>query len=268
VRIKNLKNNTEIYGEHLEDYRERGYSKIDIKPLLMQIDTAYTMRADSTKEMILDTLFITSKLMEAYRDSTQRFFAIDSVNILKSNFASKNDYTVFYREEDHIITKKMDENLRQPVIWNEGSQLTGDSITIYLNKNKIKQLDVDGKSFMLSQNKIYLERYDQTSSERVKIYFADNKIVKAEFFGNVFSIYFTYEGESANGLTKSNAAETVVLFEANKVEQVKLYKNPISEYYPEPQVEGNEKTYMLPNFVLMQNKPSKDEMYKLLNELK
>lgn len=175
---------------------------------------------------------------------------------------------MFYRDEDKIITKKINEIAKQPILWHETSQLTGDSITIYLDDNNIKQLDVDGTSFMLSQNENYLERYDQTSSAQIKIFFADNKISRAEFYGNVYSIYFMYDGETKNGLTKSNSAETTVLFENNEVVEVKLYRNPASEYYPEKQVNGNEKSYLLPRFVVMQNKPTKEEMYKLLNELR
>ena len=268
VRLINLKNNSEIYGEHLEDYRERGYSLIDIKPLFIQVDTSYVEREDSTKQMQLDTLFIKSKIMEAYRDSSQRFYAIDSVSILKSEFASRNDLTIFFRQDDKIITTKINEAAKQPILWQENSQLTGDSITIYLDDNNIKQLDVDGTSFMLSQNEYNLERYDQTSSAQIKIFFTDNKIIRAEFFGNVYSIYFMYDGETANGLTKSNSAETSVLFEDNEVTEVKLYRNPASEYYPEQQVTGNEKSYLLPRFVVLQNKPTKEEMYKLLNELR
>ena len=268
VRLVNLKNNSEIYGEHLEDYRERGYSIIDLKPLFIQVDTTYIENKDSTKEMKLDTLFIKSRIMEAYRDSAQRFFAIDSVSILKSEFASTNDLTIFYREEDKIITEKINETANQPILWQENSQLTGDSITIYLDDNNINQLDVDGTSFMLSQNETYLERYDQTSSAQIKIFFTNNKITRAEFYGNVYSIYYMYDGETANGLTKSNSAETTVLFEDNKVTEVKLYKNPASEYYPEKQVNGNEKSYLLPRFIVLQDKPNKEEMYKLLNELR
>ena len=268
VRLINLKNNSEIYGEHLEDYRERGYSIIDVTPLFIQVDTSYVEREDSTKEMQLDTLFIKSKIMEAYRDSSQRFYAIDSVSFLKSEFASRNDLTIFYRQDDKIVTTKINETAKQPILWQENSQLTGDSITIYLDDNNIKQLDVDGTSFMLSQNEYNLERYDQTSSTQIKIFFKDSKITRADFYGNVYSIYFMYDGETANGLTKSNSAETTVLFEDNEVTEVKLYKNPASEYYPEQQVTGNEKSYLLPRFVVLQNKPTKEEMYKLLNELR
>jgi len=268
VRLINLKNNSEIYGEHLEDYREQKYSKIDIKPLFVQVDTTYSENEDGTTTINLDTLFISSRLMEAYRDTAERFYAIDSVKILKDEFASKNDLTIYFRKDEKIITEKSDASTKQPILWHQNSQLTGDSITIYLDSNKIKQLDVDGTSFMLSQNENYLERFDQTSSAQIKLFFEDSKINRAEFFGNVFSIYYMYDGETENGLTKSNSATTTVMFEDSEVTEVRLYKNPVSEYYPEPQVKGNEKTYLLPKFVILQNKPTKDEMYKLLNELR
>jgi len=75
-----------------------------------------------------------------------------------------------------------------------------------------------------------------------------------------------FDGETANGLTKSNSASTTVIFENNEVTEVKLYKNPASEYYPEKDVEGNEKEYLLPRFVVYKNKPTKTEMYNLLNK--
>ncbi|HQF42459.1 MAG TPA: OstA-like protein [Ignavibacteriaceae bacterium] len=266
VRLVNLKNNSEIFGEHLEDYRQRGYSLIDRNPLFIQVDTTYTHNEDKTENIKLDTLFIKSRVMEAYRDSAERFLAIDSVKILKEDFASVNDLTIFYRNEERIVTSKINSISVQPVLWNENSQLTGDSITIYLVDNKIKQLDVDGSSFMLSQNENYLERYDQTSSAQIKLFFNESKIVRAEFYGNVFSIYYMFDGETANGLTKSNSASTTVIFENNEVTEVKLYKNPASEYYPEKDVEGNEKEYLLPRFVVYKNKPTKTEMYNLLNK--
>jgi len=268
VRLINLKNNSEIFGQHLEDYRQKGYSLIDREPLFIQVDTTFATNDDGTESVQLDTLFIKSRIMEAFRDSSERFLAIDSVKILKEKFASVNDLTIFYRDEERIVTSKINSVSAQPVLWNEDSQLTGDSITIYLKDNKIKQLDVDGSSFMLSQNENYLNRYDQTSSAQIKLFFNQGKIFRAEFYGNVFSIYYMYDGETANGLTKSNSASTTVIFENNEVTEVKLYKDPASEYYPEKQVTGNEKDYLLPRFVVHKNKPTKIEMYNLLNKLK
>jgi hypothetical protein len=225
------------------------------------------MNEDSTREAKLDTLFIRAKVMESFRDSSEKFIATDSVMILKEEFASRNDLTLFYKQKDQIITKKISEQARQPIIWYNTSQLTGDSITIYLEDNDIKQLDVDGTAFMMSQNEIYDNRFDQTSSDRTKIYFFDNKINRAEFFGSVYSIYYMFEGETKNGLTKSSSSEAKIFFEDNEVSEVKLYVNPASEYYPEQQVNGNEKSYLLPRFIIMEDRPTKDEMYQTLKQL-
>lgn len=267
VMIRNKKNNTQIFGEHLEDYRDKNYSIIDVSPLLIQIDTSYVINADSIREMKLDTLFIKSRVMESFRDSLERFVATDNVTILKNEFASRNDLTTYYKEKNLIVTNKINDDARQPIIWDGNSQLTGDSVKILLDGNKIVQLDVKKSAFMMSQNEYYDDRYDQTFSDSVKIYFKDNKITEADFFGKVYSIYYLYEGETKNGLTKSNSVRAKVLFENNEVSEVKLYVNPASEYYPEKEIKGNEKTYLLPGFVIMEDRPTKEEMYNTLKQL-
>jgi len=256
VMIKSLNNNTVIYGDHLEDYPERKFTLVNENPILLQVDTTYTGKGDYT----IDTLVIKAELMEALRDSTNSFRAIDSVRIVKGEFASVNDLTLYFRSFNKIITKKVNDEGLQPVLWYENSQLTGDSITIYLEENRITELDVVGKSFMLSQNKKYMERYDQTSANDINLFFSGNKIKKARFIGNVFSIYYLYEGESGNGLTKSSALDATIIFDDNEVVEVHWYGSPVNEYYPENQVIGNEKAFTLPKFKFYQNRPIKGEL--------
>lgn len=72
----NLKNNSEIFGQHLEDYRQKGYSLIDREPLFIQVDTTFAANDDGTETVQLDTLFIKSRIMEAFRDSSERFLPL------------------------------------------------------------------------------------------------------------------------------------------------------------------------------------------------
>jgi hypothetical protein len=206
--------------------------------------------------------------MEVYREPVQKFIATDSVRIIRDLFASKNDLTVYLKDDDKIITQKISPEHSQPVLWYDNSQLTGDSITIYLADNKIRELDVNGNAFMVTQNKNYLQRFDQSSASDIKMFFEDNKIQKAEFFGNVYSIYYLYEEDQPNGLLKANSSDAVIVFEDNEVSEVKLYGNPGSEYYPEQQVEGNEKTFLLPKFIFINDRPDKQKMYEQLKRIK
>ncbi len=260
VKIVSIENNTSIFGNHLEDYSQTKYTLISGNPVLMQLDSTFT---DENK-LVVDTLLISARLLESFRDTSNLFKATDSVRILRGNFASVNDYTIYFRDEDKIVTYKISEDAGQPVLWYENSQLTGDSINIFIEEKKIKELDVMNNAFMLSQNKNYPERFDQTSARDIKIIFKKNKIYKAEFLGTVHSIYYLYEDEEPNGLTKSSAQDMTIIFEDNEVVQVRMYGSPASDYYPEKQVIGNERSFLLPKFRFYKNRPVKSELLKLI----
>jgi lipopolysaccharide export system protein LptA len=271
VKILSTGNNTIIYGDHLEDYGQRSYTLINKNPLLIQIDSSKTQ--DTTVHINsnikpnpdsvivhVDTLIIKSNIMEAYRDTTNRFEASDSVRILRGTFASVNDYTIYFRKQERIVTKKMGQQKPQPILWNENTQMTGDSIVIHLHNNRIRLLDVIGNAFLLSQNEIYKKRYDQISGEKIFISFDSTGITSTEVKGQVLSIYFMYEKNSGNGLTKSSAQNAMILFKDRKVDTVKMFIFPKSDYYPEKMVEDKELSYTLPGFVIFTNRPTKKDL--------
>ncbi|MFO7446650.1 MAG: OstA-like protein [Ignavibacteriaceae bacterium] len=269
VKITSLENNVMIFGDHLEDYAQRYYTLINENPLLMQIDTTYadTVRYDTLGNAIdtvrtseLDTLIIKSLKMEAYRDSVNIFKAADSVRIVRAEFASKNDFTVYYRDEEKIITEKVTAESVQPVLWFENSQLTGDSVTIFLRDNRIQLLEMDNNAFILSQSEIFRSRYDQISGERIKIIFDDDGINSTEVEGTVYSIYYLYEEEEPNGLIKATSQSAIIKLSEKKVSEVRLYGSPKSEYYPENQVEGEEETFTLPGYRISPGRPVKEDL--------
>lgn len=269
VKITSLENNVMIFGDHLEDYAGDYYTLINENPLLMQIDSTYTDSlvfnddgnvSDTVRSLRLDTLIIKSNLMEAYRDTLNLFRAEDSVQIVRGTFASKNDFTLYLRDEDKIITEKPSAESVQPVLWFENSQLTGDSVTIHLLENRIRLLELDQNAFIHSQNEIYHDRYDQISGNRIKINFDEEGISSTEVEGSVYSIYYLYEEELPNGLIKATSSTAVIKLADDKVNEVRLYGSPKSEYYPEPQVEGNEFTYTLPGFKIIDSRPVKEKL--------
>jgi hypothetical protein len=251
---------------------------VNLNPLLIQVDTIYTGRADSLNSTAenhvqpqpgtykLDTLIIKSKKMEAFRDTTNIFKATDSVRIVRNKFASLNDLTIYYKEDQKIITKKISDEAKQPILWYGNSQLTGDSITIFIRDNSIRLLDVDKKAFLLSQDSSYSSRFNQLSGSRIEVEFTEGDISKTEVYGDVHSIYYLFEDHTPNGLTKSSSESAVIDFEDRKVSVVKLYGTPNSEYYPENKVEGKELSFTLPDYVFYNNRPTKMELLVQLNE--
>lgn len=269
VSVSNPSNNAVIFGGNLEDFPETHYSIMTKNPLLIQIDTSFISRDSSeisetadTSAFRIDTLVIKSGLMQSYRDTINTFKAEDSVEIVQGDFASLNNYTIYYRNRDKILTYKRSAKEEQPVIWSGKSQLTGDSVVIALKENKIKTLHVMKDAFIMSQNSEYPARYDQMSGSDIKIHFDDGGIKQTDVGGGIHSIYYLYEDSTANGLTKSSAQDASILFNNKKVSTVKLFGSAASDYYPEKMVLGKERSFTLPGFNVIKNRPNKEEMLK------
>jgi lipopolysaccharide export system protein LptA len=259
VSIRNLRDNLTVFGNHLEDNGQLKYTLITKDPILIQVDTTFNIEEVDQNRIRIDTLLIRSKVMESFRSGTNMFKATDSVMIFRGGFASVNDLTTYYRDEEKIITDKIREDASRPVLWYENSQLMGDSVTIFLEDGQMKELVVNINAFMLSQHKNYDRRFDQTSSDSVHLYFSDNRLERAEFAGRVQSIYYMYDDDVPNGIVKSTAHRAVMLFAENEIDQVRLFGSPTSEYHPEVKVEGLERTFTLPKFVLKENRPVKKD---------
>jgi hypothetical protein len=87
--------------------------------------------------------------------------------------------------------------------------------------------------------------------------FTNGKLSNTIVNGNVLSIYYLFEDKEPNGLLKSSAKKLKIIFDDNKVTDVKMYGSPMSEYHPEKLVNGKEKGFTLPTFYLYGNKPEK-----------
>jgi lipopolysaccharide export system protein LptA len=258
VRVDNFENNVLIYGDSLVNDNQQKYSKVTGSPLFIQIDTSNTGK--------LDTLMITGKILESYTDSTKKFIATDNVKIIRDDFSSVNDKSIFYNAEERIETYKLTDESPRPIIWSGENQLVGDSVFIYLKEQNLDWIDVRGSSLIISKKENFDWRYDQMSGNRIKMFFNDSTISKTEVYENVLSIYYMFEDGEPSGLIKSSSENAKILFEDGQVVDVRLYKSVMSEYHPENLVIGKEREFTLPQFIVYENRPSKDELKKLIRK--
>lgn len=254
VKIFDPSNHLLILGNKLEDYHNTNYSKVTGNSFLIKIDTANSGK--------LDTLVISAKLMEAYGDSSKRLIAIDSVKIVRGNFASINNYSIYYQKEQHLYTYKNEDDKMPPVLWNENTQLIGDTVNIFLKDNRLEKMNITSNASIISKNPEHEFRYDQISGNNINMYFGENGLERTEVNGNVLSIYYLYENGEPNGLLKSSSEEAKIYFKGNNVDKVLFYGNPASEYHPENLINGKEKDFTLPAFMIIDNRPQKELLLK------
>ncbi len=258
VKIYSKENNVTITGNQLLDDKQNKISKIFGDPFLIQIEEL----SDST----YDTLYIQSKYMEAESDSISKLIAIDSVKIIRGNILSNNDFTIYDQASDKITIFKQKEK-PVPILWYEKTQVTGDSIYIILDSSRIKNVEILNNSIMISQDSVYQFRFNQMSGDSINLKFENGELVQTNVNGNVLSIYYLFDENEPNGLLKSSAQKFKIYFDNSKVTDVKLYGSPVSEFHPENLVNGNEKGFTLPAFILYDNKPDKNKFEKMFQQI-
>jgi len=252
VKIVNFSQKLTIYGDELFDEGEKKYTRIEGNPLLIKVD--------STENGNEDTLFISAVTFEAIEDSTQKLIATDSVKIIRGDLFSVNNYSILFREENKLVSYKRKKDKESPVLWYTNSQLVGDSITIYMDENRLDSIEIRSNAHILSKNENYQFRFDQISGEDINLYFSQEGLEKTIVEIDVLSIYYLYDADTPNGVMKSSANRAKMEFENNSVVAVSMYESVESEYHPENLVTGNELDFTLPSFIIYKNKPIKEKL--------
>jgi len=252
VRIYNTENKLAIFGDVLEDYGKKNYSKVYGNPLVVRID--------STDKGKLDTLVISARLMESFNDSSKKLVATDSVKIVRGSFASLNSKAFFYQKRDQIQTFRGESDDVQPIIWNDSTQLAGDSVYIYMKKNHMDYMNIVANASIITEVRNSISRFDQISGKKIQLFFGRDGLDRTKADGNVLSIYYMFEENEPNGLLKSSSERAVMFFKDKTVSNVRLYGKPLCDYHPENMIKGKEKDYTIPTFKIYSNKPSKKKL--------
>ncbi len=254
----NTKDNLKIYSDYLENNQNTKYSFVRGKPVLIQIDT--------TSENRIDTLIIVAEKMESFRDTSDIFYAIDSVQIWRNEFSAKCDYAIYNKYEGKIFTSKIKDE--QPLFWYNENLAYGDSVEIFVEENRIRKANLYFNSFLISKDTLIENRFNQMNGNFIQLRFESdtiankNNLKEVFIVGNALSIYYLYDENEPNGLNKSSSDSSLIIIEENRVTEVKLFGSPEGEYHPEEKIIGKEKEFLLSGFKWIEERPNKE---KLLN---
>jgi hypothetical protein len=157
---------------------------------------------------------------------------------------------------------------KQPYIWQEGQQISGDSILILLEKRTLRSVFVRGHAMLLSRaDSVRRGRFNQLSGRQLTIYFSEGRIQRVDVERNATSLYYLYDDAKPNGLNKSSGDRIFIEFDGGAVEQTKVVGGVQGQYLPERMIRTREQDYNLDGFKWMLSRPRrhglelKDELY-------
>ncbi len=243
VRVVDRDRGATIYGQLLEYDSETGFSSMKESPVLVHMDTTAT--GD------IDTLIVQSKVMESVlEDTVRRFIAIEEVAINRADLSARGAKTVYFVDRDELSLTG------SPIMWYQENQITGDSIHVRLEEQRLRTLEVYERSFVISKSDDrHPQRYNQLTGVELTMWFKDDDIEMVEVRDQATSVYYLYEEMLPNGLNHVTGDTINLYFIDSELEELKIIGGIEGKYHPEPRVRGREETFNLPGFNWRDDRP-------------
>jgi lipopolysaccharide export system protein LptA len=237
-------NAVNIYGDSLIHLEQQKFTLVMKQPRLVKIDTA--------ANRIIDTMVVESRIMQSFQDTTDRFVAIDSVRMVRSDMSSRCGIATYFVHKDIIVLQT------HPIIWNGENQITGDSIRVFMEDKKLKNLWVKNRAMAISRVDTTLpNRFNQLTGRELTMYFRADKLEQVDVQKNATSLYYLFDNKEPNGVNKSSGDRILIDFIGNEVDRIKVIRGVQGQYFPEKMIINREPEYNLDGFRIFGNRPKR-----------
>ncbi|AMR30469.1 hypothetical protein A0256_03055 [Mucilaginibacter sp. PAMC 26640] len=146
--------------------------------------------------------------------------------LFKSDLQAKSD-SMFYSYSDSTLRCYVN-----PIIWTQGSQLSGDTINLQMRNKKMDNIMMFPSAFIVNVEKTDSATFNQVSGKRMRGFFKSDKLDRMYISGNAESIYFTRDSTKAIEMQRSLTSRMRILFKDNSATDVFFVTKPEHRYGP------------------------------------
>ncbi|MEZ5029324.1 MAG: OstA-like protein [Ferruginibacter sp.] len=200
-----------------------------------------------------DTLRTTQAIKANNADSSIRYFlGFHNVRIFNDSLQAVSD-SLHYSTLDS--TFKL---FGQPVVWNQQSQITGDTLYMFTQNQKPKRLYVFNDGMIVNRTKEGL--YNQIAGRTLNGYFVDGNIDYVRIKGSpAESIYYPQDDDSAYiGMNRSSGDVIDVFFVKKEVNKVVFVNDVNGTLFPFKDIPADKKE--LKGFKWLDNRRPKNKL--------
>ena len=195
-----------------------------------QGDSLY-MHAD-TLMMITSYLNTDSMFREMRAYHKVRMFRTDLQGVCDS---------LVYNSKDSCVTMYTD-----PILWNEGQQLLGEEIKIYMNDSTIDWAHIINQALTVEMKDSL--HYNQVSGKEIKAYFDSGEMRKVDVIANVLVVFYPQEEDSTMiGMNTSQTSLLTMYLKDRKMKRMVMSPKSDGVLYPMDQIPTDK--MKLPTFV-------------------
>jgi lipopolysaccharide export system protein LptA len=171
-------------------------------------------------------LYIRAEILKTEQPKgVKAFYGYKKVRIYKKDFQAVCD-TMIYNYADSVFRL-----YRNPTIWNDSSQLLGDTIFLQTSNRKPKLAHLLQNAFVAEH--LEKEIYNQMKGDVINIHFKNGKTEKLHTIENAESKYYgKEEGKGYEGLNSAKSREIISYFEDGKIQRIQFIYKPEAVFTP------------------------------------
>lgn len=215
VRVLNKERQVEVYGDFGKYWEDRKYSLVHGNALVRKYFEKDTLF------MIADTLI--SQDSEA--DTAKYLLAFNSIKLTKTDLAGIADSLVYNYSDSSIRL------FQDPVMWNQKSQISADSMVFYLANEELDRVYMKDKAFAIMTDTLF--NYNQMKGRQMTGYFSEGQMESLVIEGNGESLYFALEADTlTQGVNRILSANIKLTFVDGAVRKANFGIRPDGKFTP------------------------------------
>jgi len=185
-----------------------------------------------------DTFYLSADTIiaiENINSNQRKIVAFNNVKLIKKGLEGTSD-SISYFLQDSLITMYYD-----PILWNDNSQMTSDTINFELINNIINKMILNRNSFIISLDT--MKNFNQIKGRKMVTYFDDNNYIKnINVTGNGESIYYALHEDDNRiiGLNYMICSDMNIIFDNNEIESITFFQNPKAKLIPPHEIKDKD----------------------------
>ena len=237
IRITDTINNSFITGNYGQVFKLKDSAMV-------------THRAVAINLVEKDSLFIHADTLVATGPPDERIIrGFHDVRIFKEDLSGKTDSIHFNQNSGRakLIRRPINERDlqyltpqeiadRNPILWSDESQMTGDEIHITIDNQKevLDSLLIYNNAFVIEQDSLDAANFNQIKGIQLKGKFKGKSLEKVDVIQNTEMIYYIYDDETQEltGIDKAICSALRLEFVDSGIEKITFFTNPDGIVYP------------------------------------
>lgn len=237
IRITDTINNSFITGNYGQVFKEKDSAMV-------------THRALAINLVEKDSLFIHADTLVATGPPEERIIrGFHDVRIFKEDLSGKTDSIHFNQNSGRakLIRRPInDRDLqyltpqeiadRNPILWSDESQMTGDEIHLTIDNEKevLDSLLIYNNAFVIEQDSLDAANFNQIKGLQLKGKFKGKRLEMVDVIQNTEMVYYLYDDETQEltGIDKAICSALRLEFVDSGIEKITFFTNPDGIVYP------------------------------------